>query len=258
MSKHNSVYVAWRSLKNGSWHVVGQLTENSNNESCSFTFRYTYGALSCDDFIPFSGMQDLYRTYNSRELFPLFTNRLLSSKRPEYPVFIQWLGLDDDAGIIDILGRSGGLRGTDQLQMFQRVEFRKDGSFEHIFFAHGLRHLSEGAQSRVSCLKNGEQLYLSLDCQNPTDEDAVIIRAENPAQIVGYCPRYLANDFSSFLKKDADSIKVFVESTSQDAPINYHLMCRLEGKASQNKIDQYMRKKEFQAIEWDEDKQLVG
>lgn len=244
MKDRNSVFVAWRSEETKSWHVIGLLTEDSG----SYVFRYTKGVNSSNSFTPFSGMPDLNKVYKSETLFPIFKNRLLSRRRPEYPTFIKWMGLDEDAGVIDILGRSEGIRETDQLQMFQRVEFNKDGAFEHIFFAHGIGHLAKEALERVSELTKGERLYMSLDCQNTFDKEAVIIRAENPAQIVGYCPRYLAGDISLLLKNDKDCIKVYVESTSQDAPSNYQLMCKLVGKFNQGQISNFMNQQEFQPI----------
>jgi hypothetical protein len=248
MKDHNSVFVAWKSQETKSWHVVGLLTEKKQENSL-FTFCYTMGAKPSSGFIPFSGMPELDKTYRSNELFPLFKNRLLSKRRPEYPILIKWLGLEENADVIDILSRSGGIRETDQLQVFQRVEFDENGSFEHIFFAHSLRYLAKEAQDRVSNLKKGERLLLPLDCQNSFDENAVIIRAENPDQIVGYCPRYLATDISMILRNDSSSIKVTVETVSQDAPTNYQLMCKLEGKIDKSQILSFMNQKEFQPFE---------
>ncbi len=256
MKEHNSVFVSWRSHKTKSWHVVGLLTDNIEEDS--YTFQYTHGAETVENFIPFSGMPALDKVYKSVDLFPVFKNRLLSSKRPEYPTFIKWLGLEDDADVIDILSRSGGIRETDQLQMFQRVELENDGSFEHIFFAHGLGYLGKDALDRISKLKVGERLYLPLDCQNSFDESAVLIRAEDPAQIVGYCPRYLASEISLLLKNNKSSIEVYVEAISQDAPTNYQLMCKLKGKVNQSQASEFMSKKEFRPIKTSADSRLVG
>lgn len=227
MKEHNPVFLAWQSPDTRSWHVVGALTETNGG----YEFHYTKGAVSAGNtFIPFSGMEDLEKSYVSKELFPLFHNRLLSNKRPEYPSFIQWLGLsEEDATPINILARSGAIRGTDQLQMFRRIDIEQSGSFEHFFFLHGLSHLNKSAQKRVDGLTVGERLYLCLDCQNQYDSQAVIIRADNPAEIVGYCPRYLANDISKLLEISSMLI-VSVEKITRDAPKNYQLMCKVSGQ----------------------------
>lgn len=248
MKDHNSVFLAWRSPKEKEWHVVGMLVESKSNEESLFTFKYTKGAIGSADFIPFRGMEDIKKVYKSENLFPLFNNRLLSKKRPEYPTFLEWLGLDDETSKIDLLGRSGGIRGTDQLQMFKRVEFYNDGTFEHIFFSHGLRHLSDMTKKRVLSLRTGEELFFCIDIQNDYDENAVLIRSENPVEAVGYCPRYLANDILSLLKENKNSVRAFVESISYDAPTNYQLMCKLKGKANKRQMLELMNREEYQPI----------
>ena len=106
MKQNKSVYLAWQAPESRDWHVVGMLTELPDR----YSFAYTAGAAKSAKFIPFSGMEDLGREYVSEALFPLFKNRVLSAKRPEYPHFIQWLGLNqDDASPVAILERSGGL-----------------------------------------------------------------------------------------------------------------------------------------------------
>ncbi|HGM4930315.1 hypothetical protein [Serratia marcescens] len=134
-------------------------------------------------------MNDVAETYASEELFPLFKNRLLSPRRPEYPKFISWLGLDGaNAEPIEILARSGGMRSTDQLQMFKRIEIGATGEFEHFFFAHGLGYMPASANERVSDLKSGDCLRLYLDIQNSYDNAAVLIRAYSPAENCGLLP----------------------------------------------------------------------
>jgi hypothetical protein len=245
MEEHNSVYLAWQAPDTREWHVVGMLRQRQQE----YTFNYTVGAQASSKFIPFSGMEDVEKTYVSTDLFPLFKNRLLSKRRPEYPRFIEWLGLaNEDVSPINVLGRSGALRGTDHLQMFKRIEIKNDGSFEHIFFAHGLSHLPASASERVSNLTKGEQLYLCLDCQNPFDGNAVLILANNPAEIVGYCPRYIAKYINEFLRSDSSSVTIYVEALSKNAPSNYRLMCQLKGKVHPGLANNFMNREEFQLI----------
>ena len=245
MKEHNEVYLAWQEPNTKEWHVVGMLRQHKEG----YTFDYTAGARASNKFITFSGMENLEKTYVSTELFPLFKNRLLSKNRPEYPSFIDWLGLEkNDVSPISILGRSGALRGTDTLQMFNRIEVNSDGNFEHVFFAHGLSHLPRGALNRVKKLTRGERLYLCLDCQNSFDKNAIIIRAEEPAEIVGYCPRYFTKYIGKSLRDNSLNISIHVEALSKNAPANYQLMCKLKGKVSIEEKDTFMNQKEFQTI----------
>ena len=246
MTNTNSVYVAWQAPDTRDWHVVGNLQERNSG----YVFKYTKGALKSTKFTKFSGMTDVRETYVSEELFPLFKNRLLSPRRPEYPSFIKWLGFEGDSvNPIDILARSGGLRSTDQLQIFKKIEVDSEGKFEHFFFLHGLSYLNSMANDRVSELKPGQILRLCLDLQNEYDGDAVVVRADKPAEIVGYCPRYLSNDIKKMLLNDSKSITLTVEKISDDAPHNYRLLCKLSGKLNSACQSTLILQDEFEAIE---------
>ncbi|MDU5688787.1 MAG: HIRAN domain-containing protein [Citrobacter freundii] len=246
MTNTNSVYVAWQAPDTRDWHVVGNLQERNSG----YVFKYTKGALKSTKFTKFSGMTDVRETYVSEELFPLFKNRLLSPRRPEYPSFIKWLGFEEDSvNPIDILARSGGLRSTDQLQIFKKIEVDSEGKFEHFFFLHGLSYLNSMANDRVSELKPGQIMRLCLDLQNEYDGDAVVVRADKPAEIVGYCPRYLSNDIKKMLLNDSKSITLTVEKISDDAPHNYRLLCKLSGKLNSACQSTLILQDEFEAIE---------
>ncbi|WP_330924886.1 HIRAN domain-containing protein [Candidatus Sororendozoicomonas aggregata] len=245
MKEHNSVYLAWQSSDTRIWHVVGLLKEHD----AGYSFNYTKGALASDKFIAFNGMEDMNKTYISEDLFPLFKNRILSSKRPEYPSFLKWIGLDsEDASALNVLGRSGGLRSTDKLQMFKRFEIDDNGKFEQIFFVHGLSHLQESASQRISELKPGDTLKLCLDVQNDYDRHAVFLRADSPAEIIGFCPRYITRDITKLIVDYKSDITITVESLCDEAPANYRLMCKLNGSISTNKAPEFMNQEEFQTI----------
>ncbi|MBT9186370.1 MULTISPECIES: HIRAN domain-containing protein [Pectobacterium] len=246
MNNFNSVYVAWQAPDTRDWHVVGNLQERKSG----YVFKYTKGALSSTKFTKFSGMNDVSETYVSEELFPLFKNRLLSPKRPEYPRFMSWLGLDDeDAKPIEILARTGGMRSTDNLQIFKKIELEEDGSFEHYFFLHGLGYLDERANQRVSELKPGEVLRLCLDLQNAYDSEAVVVRADKPAEIVGYCPRYFATVIKSLLIINPKAVSLMVEKISNDAPHNYRLLCKIKGHVSHSHREMFNLHNEFELID---------
>jgi len=88
MSHNKSVNLAWQFPDTRDWHVVGHLTEKKDG----YFFNYTNGAKS-EGFIPFSGMEDIYKTYISEKLFPLFQNRLLSPKRNYRITLVQVISL---------------------------------------------------------------------------------------------------------------------------------------------------------------------
>ena len=243
LKNSDPIYLSWQSLDDRGWHVVGRLVR----DELGYVFNYTKGVLKAKKFLPFSGMDELATTYRSASLFPLFQNRVLSPKRPEYPRFIKWLGLtESQADPLEILARSEGHRATDWLQTFKRITEDSQGRFVHYFLVHGIRHLSVSALDRVNKLSVGERLCLMLDCQNQLDRRAIVVRAENPAEIVGYCPRYIVNDLHNRLVCEPGSLEVAVETFAPDAPTYYKLMCKLVGKPcrvsateSQERFDEY-------------------
>ena len=86
----NALYIAWQDPQTRLWYTVGQLSR----ENDIYTFAYTRGALASPRFKYLGRMRDLYKSYYSYELFPLFANRVLNSSRPEYPDYVRWLAMD--------------------------------------------------------------------------------------------------------------------------------------------------------------------
>ena len=84
------LYVAWRDPEDRTWFPVGLLRFDGD----SYLFVYTQGAKQSPRFSQFaSDGRFSQTTYKSNELFPIFANRVLSKKRPEYHNFLQWLNI---------------------------------------------------------------------------------------------------------------------------------------------------------------------
>lgn len=221
----NTLFVAWQDPIKRLWRTVARLTFENNR----FRFMYTKGAKTTPNFLPFGRMKDLNSVYESRELFPLFTNRILAKNRPEYKEYLKWLNItnENDDPLV-LLGRSGGTRGTDSLVIFPCPERTPDGKYSLPFFSQGLRYLTKEALEVIGNLENGTQLLLLIDVQNPHDPFALALRTEKPVCIVGYVPRFFAEDFGKLLKSNVkDSVKVFVDRVNKDAPIQLRLLCRI-------------------------------
>jgi hypothetical protein len=218
------LYLAWEDPQSRQWYPVGKLSA----ENGVYRFVYTVGAKRSENFIPLGFMRDLHAVYKSHDLFPLFANRFLSTKRPEYKDFLRWLDLrEDEADPLVILARTEGVRGTDSLTVFPCPERTPQGKYVAHFFGHGLRHLPDEARLRVSKLRPGAPLYLMPDVQNPHDECALALRTDDPATIVGYCPRYISRDFLQMLLNNPATVDVRVKRVNDDAPIQLRLLCTL-------------------------------
>ena len=114
----NVLFVACRSgdSAGGRWGPVARLEHGLTG----YRFLYTRGAKTLPGFEPFTEMPRLNDVYESDELFPLFANRLLSEKRPEYQAYLTWGGFDpnDPPDPLALLAVTGGRRATDQLEVF--------------------------------------------------------------------------------------------------------------------------------------------
>ena len=225
-----ALYVAWRSSDdvNGQWGPVGRL-EHADG---AYVFSYTKGAERLPGFRPLVGMPDLSATYRSDELFPVFANRLLTRSRRDYDAYLRWSGFDPNVppDAISLLGVTEGRRETDALEVFPCPRPDSEGIRLNKFFVHGVRQMPEDANSRFPCLEVGEELGLLPETTNGRSQDAMAVQAiiGNERRLIGYLPRYLANDVRALLRDGPpDVVIVTVERVNLDAPLRHRLLCRL-------------------------------
>jgi len=226
----NAVFVAWRSGgdSTGHWGPVGRLERIPTG----YRFVYTEGARKLEGFRPFPGLDELEAVYESRELFPLFANRLLAPSRPEYKSYLEWNGLDPDnpPDPIALLSITEGRRATDQLEIFPAPQPDNSGCFLIKFYLHGVRWMSPSAVERIQYLKPGESLGLLPDPCNQYDRNAVAVRTMEIVgrHLIGYVPRYLAYDVRELcLSCEPNAIQLTVERVNPNAPLQFRLLCRL-------------------------------
>jgi len=229
MSK--SVFVAWRSGGDttGHWGRVGLLARIPSG----YRFVYTRGARAMEGFHPFPGMEDVEAIYESKELFPLFANRLLTPSRPEYQSFLEWGGFDPDnpPDPIALLSITEGRRATDLLEILPCPEPDGEGCYLTKFFLHGVRWSAPAAIERTGRLEPGEQLGLLPDLNNPYDPEAVAVRTMDKSEnhLLGYVPRFLANEVRALcLSCPPNATRLTVERVNKNAPLQFRLLCRLK------------------------------
>ena len=194
-----TLYLGWQDrAQTRAWFPVGRLDTDLTGPS--FRFRHLQGAVQARntggfDLVP--GFGDLHGDYTSPVLFPVFQNRVMSPRRPDFENYVKGLGLDPDvdpsADPTSLLLVDGGRRVTDFFEVFPKLVKNEDGSFVCRFFLHGLRHTNEPARARMGSLEPGEQLHVALDLTNPTKQPAVQIQTLDYFMI-GWSPRYFAHD----------------------------------------------------------------
>ena len=224
--KENKFYLAWQNPDNRKWFPVGMLTLDEG----VYRFLYTKGALKNSNFVCFGRMGKLDAVYESETLFPLFSNRLLSSSRPEFKNYLNWLNIKN-GDQLDVLAITEGLRSTDTLEVFKCPMPNERGEYEVEFLSHGLSHLPQQTLERVNRLQTRDRLFLIHDFQNKHDPMAIVMRTDDPIDFCGYCPRYLNPDFHILMKKSgAENLLVEVVKVNVEAPLNMRLLCKITAK----------------------------
>src|SRR5579872_6016615 len=114
----HTLFLAWQDPVARRWHPIGRLI----SEGGKYKFGYTCGiqkALETGRFEALPSFPDIHTVYESDQLFPIFTNRVLSPSRPEYRDMLQWLSVSEaEIDPVAILARTGGQRVTDTFEVF--------------------------------------------------------------------------------------------------------------------------------------------
>jgi hypothetical protein len=167
--------------------------------------------------------------YRSKELFPLFYNRIISERRPDFKNYLNWLNINiREFSQLKMLGLTEGIKPTDHLEFFQCPVKSPGNKYRVLFMMHGLQYFPKHVIERVNELKIDERLYLVPDPQNTFDKNAIMIRTGDPVFSIGYCPRYLSRDFYKLLKDDnVAEIKLSVKKVNKDAPLGFRLLCEI-------------------------------
>ena len=199
-----TLFLAWHGAgENRLWYPVGRL--DADLEYPQYRFRYTGGAMRAQKEARFpliAGFREVDRDYISEELFPLFQNRVMSPARPDFQSYLETLGYDGAAEPVEILAVNGGLRQTDNYEVFPKLEKQPDGGFKCRFLLHGGRHVNAAAQERLTQLSVGEELFIALELTNPVTQLAVQIQTRDK-YVLGWAPHYLVNDLVAAM---ADSL----------------------------------------------------
>jgi len=143
-----------------------------------------------------------------------------------------------------LLARSGGVRGTDLLEVFPQPQANEKGEYELYFFSHGLRNQGKETLERINGLMPGDALDLTPDNENPKDGFAILLYTDDRVT-AGFCPRYLAPDLRRLLDNGADW-HLSVARVNPDAPIQFRLLCKLVFKTPEG-ID-FFAGEEFQPV----------
>lgn len=174
-------------------------------------------------FQPLLTFPDLAGVYITRELPPLFTNRLMPRTRPDFAGYLGELGLSvEQAEPFAVLARSGGRRETDSLEVFSAPLPCAEGH-EGFFLARGVRHVPQ-SEAALASQAPGEKLFVMADVQNEANPAALLLRTA-AKHAVGYVPDHLANELRD-ASADLTTVLVTVSRVNPPpAPMLHRLLC---------------------------------
>lgn len=221
-----SVYVTWRHPE-GPIHPVGLLSRRVSNGSESYRFVYLKRSESLEGFPCLPGLPDLHRVYESEKLFPVFRNRQMSRRRPDYERYVKKLNLEVDCDPFEVMARSGGRRLTDRIEVFGRPTRTAGGNLTTLFFVRGIRH-REGATEAVGGLQPGDPLELKDEPDNAYNPRAVLVRRPEGAD-VGWVPDYLVDELHKLRDLTGErAVSATAEHVNPpDVAPSMRLICRL-------------------------------
>ncbi len=197
---NRTLFLAWqdnREVGEGRpWFPIGRL--DVDMERPLYRFRYIRGAERAQretGFPPMLEFPDLRENYQSKELFPIFTNRVIAPGRPDRMDYLNNLALPENADPVEILSVNGGQRITDAFEVFPKIVKRDDDTFRCRFFLHSLRYVNEEARRRIKNLETDEKLYVTLELTNPATGLALQFQTHD-YYMIGWAPRYLVQDLA--------------------------------------------------------------
>jgi hypothetical protein len=224
MSSPNYVFLAWQCMESRKIMPIGRLVSLGEQ---GYEFAYIRAVHQAQErgFLPLVAFPDLNVIYRSARLPALFSNRVMPASRPDYPVFVSELGLAPGAGALEVLGRSGGHRTTDELEIFNTPTRLGDTQHMH-FLVRGVRHIP-GAEDAIALVRSGDELLVVRDEQNPHGSHALLLRTGD-TRLVGYLPDYLALELASLAVDSTELVVTVVKANQAPAPVHHRLLCKIE------------------------------
>lgn len=174
-------------------------------DGAAYRFEYLERARDIDGFQALLGFPEIGHVYESEELFPLFAQRAMDPRRPDFERYVRDLSLDEKSTPWEQLSRSGGAREGDTLQLFPVPRF-VDGGWHCYFLASGVRYMMsksvkiDGAlrghysspelEDLLGSLREQEPLEVHPEADNDWSELALVL-ATADGRPLGYVPHLL-------------------------------------------------------------------
>lgn len=183
---------------------VGFLSEGEDQR---FRFDYLRAAVEVPGFRPLPGLSRVEKIYVSDRLFPLFAERIMSSRRPDREVALGALGLGLDAAPFEVLARGGGRRVGDTIELTPAPEPDDSGVLTMPFLVHGIRYVDAAAAEAIGHLTPGAELRLVPEPDNEVNVKALIV-ADGSGRKLGYVPDPLLSVIEPLVEQHLEVARV--------------------------------------------------
>jgi hypothetical protein len=237
-ASYGRLVVAWQNPDPGSRMIepIGLLAYDDR----LFRFSYIRHSVGLPGFEPLLGFEDMSRLYKSETLFPVFAQRAMNRRRPEFAQYVEELGFTEDPEPWELIGRTQGMRRGDTLQLLPVPDASEGDDITYPFLVNGIRHLheeplfpegrethvsSEEVQAALNSLEEGAELTLVPEPLNPVNPRAILV-ADSTATPVGWVPNLLAEDVNTLMESGAP-LRVTVRKVNPDAPWHMRLLAQL-------------------------------
>jgi hypothetical protein len=226
--------VAWQHPGTRAISPVGFLSYDGD----AYRFAYIRSAARVEDFRPLLGFPELGSGYRSADLFPLFAQRAMDPRRPDFHRYVESLGLDGEPSPWEQIIRSEGHRQGDTIQLLPEPTMTGD-ELTGLFLVHGIRYAHEGpktlggkrvevtreqVEDALARLVRGDELLLAAEPDNIWNSLALMVIGSGVP--VGYLPDLLTEDVHELIRRA--NVTVAVEHVNgPDAPLHLRLLARL-------------------------------
>lgn len=218
--------VAWQHPRTRQIAPVGLLWHDDER----YFFRYARNVQNVPDFTPFLGFPHLDKIYSSSRLFPLFAQRVMDPRRPDFGRYVETLDLALSATPWEQLARSEGRRAGDAIMVVPEPLVDDTGRTISNFLVHGVRHAmakDPSVAERLGRLREGDELTLVPEPSNKVNAQA-IHTADGQGVPLGWVPDLLLAYAHTVRHTGPYSVRVR-HINGPEAPIHLRLLVRLDG-----------------------------
>lgn len=227
-----TLFLAWQDAgETRRWFPVGRLDVDNNVPG--FRFRYIAGAKRAQEEAGYplaAEFPELDGDYREVELFPTFRNRVMSPHRPDFLDYVRTLDLTKTADPVELLAVGGGMRVTDNYEVFPKLIKGLDGGFTCRFFIHGWRYTPKAARRRIDGLEGDEELRIALELNNPVGQLAVQIQTTD-YHMIGWAPRYLIDDLAKAMAESSGDYSARIVRVNRPLdPANQRILVEMSSR----------------------------